>query len=69
MGMGMGAVAHIDGVWVVGERRWWRERQGVVVVVSDELAAVVTWLPALSSHMCQWYVEQCRTSHSQDCMV
>jgi hypothetical protein len=42
---------------------------GVVVVVSDELAAMVTRLPALSSHVCQWYVEQCRTSHSQDCMV
>jgi hypothetical protein len=42
---------------------------GVVVVVSDELAAVVTQLPALSSHVCQQYVEQCRTSHSQDCIV
>jgi hypothetical protein len=36
MGMGMGVVACVDGVWVVGERRWWREWQGVVVVVSDE---------------------------------
>jgi hypothetical protein len=34
--MGMGMVAHVDGVWMVGERRWWRERRGVVVVVSDE---------------------------------
>jgi hypothetical protein len=67
--MGMGMVARVDGVWVVGERRWWREQQGVVVVVSDELAAVVMWLPALLSHVCQQYVEQCRTSHSQDCMV
>jgi hypothetical protein len=69
MGVGMGVVARIDGVWVVGERRQWREQRGVVVVVSDELAAVVTRLPALSSHVCQWYVEQCRTSYSQDCMV
>jgi hypothetical protein len=69
VGVGMGMVAHVDRVWVVGERRWWQERQGVVVVVSDELAAVVTQLPALSSHVCQRYVEQCRTSHSQDCMV
>jgi hypothetical protein len=69
VGMGMGVVARADGVWVVGERRWWWEQRGVVVVVSDELAAVVTRLPALSSHMCQQYVEQCRTSHSQDCMI
>jgi hypothetical protein len=69
VGVGMGVVARVDGVWVVGERRRWQERRGVVVVVSDELAAVVTRLPALSSHVCQRYVEQCRTSHSQDCMV
>jgi hypothetical protein len=69
VGVGMGVVAHVDGVWVVGERRQWWERRGVVVVVSDELAAVVTRLPALSSHVCQRYVEQCRTSYSQDCMV
>jgi hypothetical protein len=30
---------------------------GSVVVVSDELAAMVTRLPALSLHMCQRYVE------------
>jgi hypothetical protein len=29
----------------------------VVVVVSDELAAMVMQLPALLSHVCQWYVE------------
>jgi hypothetical protein len=29
----------------------------VVVVVSDELVAVVIQLPALSSHVCQWYIE------------
>jgi hypothetical protein len=69
MGEGMGIVARIDGVWVVGERRQWQEWQGVVVVVSDKLAAMVMRLPALSSHMCQRYVEQYRTSHTQDCMV
>jgi hypothetical protein len=58
VGVGMGVVACVDGVWVVGERRRWWERWGVVVVVSDELAAVVMQLPALSSHMCQRYVEQ-----------
>jgi hypothetical protein len=36
VGVGMGVVARIDGVLVVGERRRWRERWGVVVVVSDE---------------------------------
>jgi hypothetical protein len=57
MGMGMGVVAHIDRVGVVGEGRQWQKRQGMVVVVSDELAAVVMRLPALSSHVCQQYVE------------
>jgi hypothetical protein len=57
VGVGMGVVARIDGVWVVGEGRRWREWRGVVVVVSDELAAMVTQLPALSSHVCQRYVE------------
>jgi hypothetical protein len=36
VGVGMGVVARVDGVWVVGERRRWREWRGVVVVVSDE---------------------------------
>jgi hypothetical protein len=36
VGVGMGVVARVDGVWVVGERRQWREWRGVVVVVSDE---------------------------------
>jgi hypothetical protein len=55
--MGVGMVACVDRVGVVGEGRWWWERWWVVVVVSDELAAVVTQLPALSLHVCQRYVE------------
>jgi hypothetical protein len=56
MGMGVGVVACIDRVGVVGEGRQWWEQQ-VVVVVSDELAVMVTQLPALSSHVYQQYVE------------
>jgi hypothetical protein len=57
MDMGMDMVVCIDGVGGGGGEAVAGAAGSMVVVVSDELAAVVTWLPALSSHMHQQYVE------------
>jgi hypothetical protein len=55
--MGVGMVVCVDGVGGGGGEAVAAVVGSVVVVVSDELAAVVTWLPALSLHMHQQYVE------------
>jgi hypothetical protein len=50
-------VVCVDGVGGGGGEVVAAAAGSVVVVVSDELAAVVTRLPALSSHVRQQYVE------------
>jgi hypothetical protein len=57
MGMGVGVVVCIDRVGGGGGEVVAAAAGLVVVVVSDELVAMVMQLPALSSHVCQWYVE------------
>jgi hypothetical protein len=57
MGVGVGMVVCVDRVGGGGGEAVVAAAGSVVVVVSDELAAVVMQLPALSSHVHQWYVE------------
>jgi hypothetical protein len=57
VGVGMDMVVCVDGVGGGGGEAVVGVAGLMVVVVSDELAAVVTQLPALSSHVCQRYVE------------
>jgi hypothetical protein len=57
MGMGMDMVVCIDGVGGGGGKVVGGAAGSMVVVVSDELAAMVTQLPALSLHVRQQYVE------------